>query len=94
MSENNTTQININVSENQKSAIIGFVLWFFLGMLGIHRIYMGKITSGIAMAAMTVIGGITAIFLIGYFILVAVWVWWIIDLVLMAINASKGQKLL
>jgi TM2 domain-containing membrane protein YozV len=31
----------------KKSAGLGYVLWFFLGWLGIHRFYCGKTKSGL-----------------------------------------------
>lgn len=30
-----------------KSKLVAYVLWFFLGVFGVHRFYLGKIGSGI-----------------------------------------------
>lgn len=30
-----------------KSKTIAYLLWFFLGLFGVHRFYLGKIGSGI-----------------------------------------------
>jgi len=31
---------------NERSVVVGYVLWFFLGLLGIHRFYYGRWLSG------------------------------------------------
>ncbi|GLG02244.1 TM2 domain-containing protein [Alicyclobacillus sacchari] len=67
-----------------KSVALAYVLWFFLGYLGIHRLYCGRIGSGIVMAACTVVGGLTAPLFIGHVLLFIVGVWWLFDLVLTA----------
>lgn len=30
-----------------KSTTVAYVLWFFLGLLGIHKFYLGKVGMGI-----------------------------------------------
>lgn len=30
-----------------KSKFLAYVLWFFLGLLGIHKFYLGKVGTGI-----------------------------------------------
>lgn len=30
-----------------KSKFVAYLLWFFFGLLGIHRFYLGKVGSGI-----------------------------------------------
>ena len=37
--------INLNVSE--KSRLVAFLLCTFVGVLGVHRFYVGKVTSGV-----------------------------------------------
>lgn len=37
---------------NAKSPLPGWLLWFFLGGLGAHRFYFGKMGSGLAMAGL------------------------------------------
>lgn len=49
--ENNSNEdiVNINtaVSEpSNKSLVVAIVLWFFFGLLGIHRFYLGHIVMG------------------------------------------------
>ncbi len=55
--------INNNVSS--KSRLIAFLLCLFLGALGVHRFYVGKIGTGILMVL--TVGGLG--------------IWWLIDLI-------------
>lgn len=74
-----------------KSVALAYVLWFFLGYLGIHRMYCGRIGSGVCMLALTVFGSITVTGLIGHVLLVVVGIWWLIDLFLTAGMAGRGK---
>ncbi len=33
---------------NKKSLVVAYLLWIFVGWLGLHRIYLGRVLSGIA----------------------------------------------
>lgn len=35
------------MSARPKSMLVGYLLWFFLGVLGIHRFYTGRWISGV-----------------------------------------------
>lgn len=72
----------------RKSVALAYVLWFFLGYLGIHRMYCGRVTSGVLMMALTVIGALTFPLFIGHIFSFIVAVWWLIDLFLTARMAS------
>lgn len=61
---------------NKKSAGLAFALWFFLGFLGAHRFYMGKIGSGIGMIVLTFFGILT---IQGPFLIIAAAIWVIVD---------------
>ncbi len=41
--------MDVTVSDtiSNKSKLVCLLLWFFFGGLGVHRMYVGKITSGI-----------------------------------------------
>lgn len=67
-----------------KSVALAYVLWFFLGYLGIHRMYCGRVGSGVLMLALTVIGGFTFPFMFGHLFVFVVGIWWLIDLFLTA----------
>ncbi|WP_407919178.1 TM2 domain-containing protein [Corynebacterium uterequi] len=49
-----------------KSRLIALVLCFFLGSLGIHHFYVGNKSAGFGMLALSVVGWVTAIVLIGF----------------------------
>lgn len=72
----------------RKNIVVAYLLWFFLGLLGLHRMYCGRVGSGVAMLALTVIGGLTFIGMIGHLLLTIVAIWWLIDLFLTAKMAS------
>ncbi|QIK84993.1 TM2 domain-containing protein [Sanguibacter sp. HDW7] len=60
--------------------LIAFLLAFFLGYLGIHRFYVGKIGTGILM--ILTVGGFG--------------IWQLIDVIMLAVGAFKdkdGRKL-
>lgn len=57
------------VKNQGKSMLVAYVLWYFLGMLGGHRFYIGKTGSAIAQLVLTIT-------LVG---MVVTGVWWIID---------------
>ena len=60
------------------------MLWFFLGMLGAHRFYIGMSGSGAAQLILTILGVITTFAVIGFFILAGVGLWVLIDLFLIS----------
>lgn len=71
-SQLNTKELLILESEvkNQgKSMLVAYVLWYFLGMLGGHRFYIGKTGSAIAQLVLTIT-------VVG---MVVTGVWWIVD---------------
>ncbi|MFD1676875.1 TM2 domain-containing protein [Alicyclobacillus fodiniaquatilis] len=75
-----------------KSVALAYVLWFFLGYLGIHRMYCGRVGSGVTMLALTVLGGITSVIIIGHVILLIVGIWWLLDLFLTANMAMTARR--
>lgn len=66
----------------KKSALLAYLLWFFLGFFGLHRFYLGHVVSGLIMLGLTVVGSVLQFILIGYIPLAIVGVWWLIDALL------------
>jgi TM2 domain-containing membrane protein YozV len=52
-----------------KSMVVAYLLWYFLGLVGAHRFYMGRTGSAIAqlILSITVVG------------LIVTSIWWIVD---------------
>jgi TM2 domain-containing membrane protein YozV len=62
-----------------KSAVLAYILWFFLGFLGAHRLYSARVLSGVLQLTVHGIGWLTTPILVGW-VFIAVWaIWWVID---------------
>ena len=66
----------------QRNIALAYVLWFFLGQIGIHRFYTGRIGTGIIQLLLGISGWATAWLLIGYVPLGILWLWLFIDIFL------------
>ncbi len=66
----------------KKSVLVAYLLWFFLGWLGLHRFYLGYMLSAVLMLALWVVGTVLSVVLIGYVILVVPVLWWAVDALL------------
>ncbi|HZY53494.1 MAG TPA: TM2 domain-containing protein [Reyranella sp.] len=78
----------------KKSALIAYVLWFFLGGLGVHRFYLGRTGSGVVMAIISVLSWITVYIGIGFIGLAVIGIWWLLDAFLIpGITTSANQEL-
>ncbi|MFD1362731.1 TM2 domain-containing protein [Lentibacillus salinarum] len=65
-----------------KNIALCYILWFFLGQLGIHRFYTGRVGSGITQLLLGLIGWATSWLLVGYLLLIPLWIWLFIDIFL------------
>jgi TM2 domain-containing membrane protein YozV len=77
---------------SKKSTGIAYLLWFFLGYLGVHRFYLGRTGSGIAMAIISVISWITVFVGIGFIGLAVIGVWWLVDAFLIPGIATRANQ--
>jgi TM2 domain-containing membrane protein YozV len=64
---------------NKKSAPVAFLLWWFVGLFGAHRFYLANSGSATIMLALTLVSIPLMCVYVGFFILFAVSVWWLID---------------
>jgi len=72
----------------QKSVLLAYLFWWFLGWLGIHRLYAGM-SKWWLYPVLSLVGVITLFILVGYIILLGLFIWWVID----AINLHKVIQL-
>lgn len=87
---------NIQVYYSNKSKLVALLLCFFLGTLGLHRIYIGRTQGGLLMLALTVIGWITSGLGIGGALTLAVSIWALVDLIALCIGKltdAQGRPL-
>ena len=75
----------------EKSKTVAALLCFFLGSLGIHRFYLGKIGTGILQIVLLVLGSILLVFGIGAFIYGILGLWVLIDFILILTGSLKAK---
>ena len=67
---------------NKKSAVVAYLLWFFIGMLGAHRFYLGLPGTGAAILIITVLSLLLMFTGIGFATIWISLIWIIVDLFL------------
>lgn len=65
-----------------RSPVIAYLIWFFLGYGGVHRMYLGRWASGLFMLLLLGVSTLLSIILIGYVGLGIILLWWAIDALL------------
>ena len=87
-----TTSIQVNL--HGKNLVVAYLLWWFLGWAGVHRLYLGRIKTGLAQLILFIIGVVTLIVLVGYIFLVVWGAWWLLDAFFTyKIVAEENEKL-
>jgi TM2 domain-containing membrane protein YozV len=64
---------------NKKSLVVAYLLWFFLGWLGGHRFYCGRIGTAVAQLLLMLVGLFLTLIVIGWLIVIPVAIWILID---------------
>ena len=64
---------------NRKSAGVAYLLWLFLGGFGAHRFYLGETGTAAAQLILFILGWLTLVVVVGFFLLGAVGVWLLVD---------------
>lgn len=82
MTDTRALWIEQRVANESRSALIAYLLWFFFGMFGAHRFYLGRWVSGLLMLVLFGVGSALAFILVGYIPLALVGLWWLIDALL------------
>ena len=75
----------------EKSKTVAALLCFFLGSLGIHRFYLGKIGTGIHQIVLLILGSILLVFGIGAFLYGILGLWVLIDFILILTGSLKAK---
>jgi len=76
------TELMMRYDANKKSALLAYLIWFFLGWAGIHRLYLGRITSGLLMLVILGVSWLLHFVLIGFLGYLIIIPWWVIDALL------------
>lgn len=63
----------------KKTALLGYLLWFFLGSFGAHRFYFGRTGSAVAMLLIFILSIPLAFIAVGLLGFMVVGIWWIVD---------------
>ena len=80
-----------DVSSKSRLAVV--LLAWFLGTLGLHRFYIGKIGTGLAILFLGVIGWVTTwIVGFGFVFLVIAGIWVFIDFLIALFGAMKDSQ--
>lgn len=93
---NNGVVVNIMPDSgiSDKSKLSAALLCFFLGFLGVHRFYLGRVGSGIVLMVLCVSGVVIPMF--GYILTFIGFLWIIVDffcIIFGSLNDSDGKKL-
>lgn len=72
-------QTTVVVQTEGKNMALAYVLWFFLGIFGIHRFYLERPGTGVAQLLLWVVGAFTLMFVIGFALLLIAGIWWLVD---------------
>jgi TM2 domain-containing membrane protein YozV len=81
---------------SDKSSLVAGLLQLFFGVWGIGRFYIGSTTIGALQLSAFVLSLILCLVLIGAFLLPCVWIWAVIDAIMIftgSVRDSQGRKL-
>lgn len=80
-------------SVSEKSKGVAAVLCFFLGALGIHRFYVGKVGTGLLLLALWIVGGIITLLTLGLggFVMIPAGIWVIVDFIMILCGNFKDK---
>lgn len=77
---------------SQKSRLATALLALWLGAFGLHRFYLGKYGTAIAMLALALLGFATWGVYVGAFLFLAAWSWAIVDLALLLLGKTLDAQ--
>lgn len=86
--------IEQRISNEAKSPLLAYLLLIFVGGLGIHRFYLGRTGSGVAMLLLLILGAVTLPIGAGLILLLALGIWMLADLFLIPGMVNQQRDLL
>lgn len=75
-----------------KSKIVAALLFFFFGTLGIGNFYLHQNKLGMAKLILSIVGFVTSILLVGIFILAALGIWALVEMILVLAGAGGYDR--
>ena len=72
--QSNNSSYSLKVSGEGKNLLLAYVLWWFLGFIGLHRIYLEKKGTGIAFIILFILGFVTL-----FITWIPLGIWWLLD---------------
>ena len=76
MSEQN---MNVKVQIVGKNTLVAYLLWWFSGWAGAHRLYLGHTKTALTQLALVIVGWVTMLFFVGWIFLGVWFIWWMLD---------------
>lgn len=76
----------------KKSLVIAYLLWFFLGYGGVHRMYLGRWLSGMVMLVVFGVSTLLTIVYVGFLGLGLIFLWWLLDALLTASMVGSHNR--
>ena len=71
--------VPIGAQRSERSLLIAYLLWFFLGGFGVHRFYLGHTKSGLWMLGLCIISAVLSVIAVGALGFIALSIWWVVD---------------
>lgn len=100
MSYNTQSNYSTYSHYQRKEPIVAWILWFFLGVFGGHRFYLGQHKEGFVLVGVWVffvlilstLFGAVGLPTLGVVCFALVWVWWIVEACMLNSNIRKANS--
>ena len=75
-----------------KSKVAAALLAFFLGGFGAHNFYMGYTSRAATQLVLTLVGWVTSLIFIGFFLLAAVGIWVFVEFIMILVGSGDRKS--
>lgn len=86
--------IEQRITNEAPSPVVAYLLLIFLGGFGAHRFYLGKTGTAITILILSILGWLTLVLGVGLIPLIAVVIWWMVDIFLIPGMVRGCQEVL